>query len=161
MKNIKYISWAIVILTLVILAYFYFIVFPASGHVDDLGSEDHYHPYQDFICKKSINSTCDITQVWEWDDNKERTSTWVRVTEVAYYHTWTHCETWYSVAYTWAMYDSTTAKQYVKKPYLDHEYVGDYKNWRGSVDFTYSSTGCNITEHDYVKPEWKIELIYD
>ena len=166
MKNIKYISWVVAMLILVVLAYLYFVVLPSSGNAD-------------YICVKSVDSTCDITQVWEWKDWR-RESYWEKVTEVAYYNIRTACETWYETGtgmtwdtrwHSYSGYTSATEhltdKGISLSGYLDYDWVniggkdGGGWSWRASRDFTYSSTNCSITEYDYVEPEWKVEQLYE
>jgi hypothetical protein len=112
----------------------------------------------DYICVKPVTiDSCESVVWWEWQEDGTRTWTWIKALEVWYYQTRTSCEAGYSAKVTWSTAAASTAANYMINNWEGDELYSDYtawSSWRHSSDFTYSSTGCILTEVDDIAPVW-------
>ena len=130
MKNKKYIVWSVA--SVLVIAWL------AFGYLNFMGASAN----PDYICIKNVNKTCSVdeTNCSEWDSTTwTRTCEWTRVSKVAYYHTRTSCESWY----TW----------------IRGGWFTGWASWRKSADFTYASENCQIEQVDKTRPGWEVEQI--
>jgi hypothetical protein len=129
MKNMKYIAWTLVVLAWIIFAYFNFVVNSTNANPD-------------YICVKSVTRSCEVDEnnCGEWQANWTRICEGSRVTEVAYYHTRTSCESGYrQTEWTWK--------------------YSRWVSWRQTSDFTYWTKNCSIQQVDNERPSWEVKQI--
>lgn len=129
MKNIKYIIWVLVIIAWIVLVYFNFVVNPTNANPD-------------YICIKNVDRSCEIdeSKCPDWNTDGTRICEGKRVTQVAYYHTRTTCESGYTIQKRWWWYTS-------------------WASWRKTVDFNYATENCSIRQIDQNRPSWEVEQI--